>query len=172
MLKVLSNAGQYSKLDFEDDSMPGVGGTYTVTNMQEVKAQTHLLKAGDRVMVFMPWNSKRKIFLFCNERVSTRVRFKIMSAAAGGAIYNIRIYQPNTADVDPTATLTEAMLGTLPTADDGIGRNMQEIGQNTHDLLDPGNTFQFDFWGEIVHVNPDGKKVVDFNGVYLCDAGA
>jgi hypothetical protein len=91
------------------------------------------------------------------------VQLKITTAATGGGWYNIRIAQyPAGGLPTGTATLSSSQLAQYPNVDDGIGANLQEMGQSTHDLT-AGTPKVTEGIGLLLGLNSNNKWVVVFS---------
>jgi len=98
----------------------------------------------------------------------------IASAATPGGLYNAkRVIGGN--EIGTTGdTIDIGILGTVPLADDCYYFNLAEIGAETHDLTDAGNTDQLAFIGLRWATADDGKPVYVSTGLWLsaCDSVA
>lgn len=95
-------------------------------------------------------------------RINQLVLVKVISNNAGGGMYTGKVYEPLDSAIDPTANLSESMLGVA--VEDVVVANLQEMGQSTHDLT--GGTPQVKFFvGILWSFSKDGKWLVLINGI-------
>jgi hypothetical protein len=83
-----------SDVALEEEPIPGVAGTFAVTNIQEIEDKTHRLPVGTLVEVFYPWNSKPGTELFFSKelgRLSGRVTAVASTSDAPPLKYSVTL---------------------------------------------------------------------------------
>lgn len=92
------------------------------------------------------------------------VLVKITGDASGGGKYNGKILTPPTSAFTATGTLAESEIGVVPTADNALVFNLQEVGKNTHDIDTAGGFVPLVFIGIVIGATTAGLRVVVIDG--------
>ncbi|MDB5353594.1 MAG: hypothetical protein JWN24_47 [Phycisphaerales bacterium] len=122
-------------LETENETLPGVAGCLTATNIAELANGTHLLAAGAVVQVFALRTRATpgaKVFVF-NQPPVAAVVVKITGPAGGAGEYNGRVLG-GAASAAPGAALGMPAGMTSPGGDNALVLNVEEDGITGHRL--------------------------------------
>jgi hypothetical protein len=130
--------GAGDTFDAEIDTLPGVRGCLTATNLAEITTGTHLLSAGTIVQVFALYTRARpstKLYVF-NQPPPASVVVQITGAASGGGKYTGAIVAgSSTATSSGNLAMPEGMGGLpgspaliLNPAEDGLATHQLQLG--------------------------------------------
>jgi hypothetical protein len=124
-----------SLLSTDNETLPGVGGCLTATNIAEIANGTHLLSVGTVVQVFALWvrgTPGARVWVF-NQPPMGAVVVKIMGAAAGAGEYNGRVMS-GAASAGAGAALVMPAGMSSPVSDNALVLNVEEDGISGHRL--------------------------------------
>jgi hypothetical protein len=121
-------------LNTSRDTLPGVGGCLTATNLAEIPTNTHLLPAGTLVHAFgLPTRTGGKVYFF-NHPPATTVIVQITATASGGGKYAGHVVSgASTATPSGTLAMPEGLLSGM----NALILNEEEDGQSGHRLAVP-----------------------------------
>jgi hypothetical protein len=157
-----AGASQTTELSARPDTLPGVGGCLTATNLAELPQNTHLLPTATLVHAFgLSTRTGGKVYFFNHPPATTAV-VQITAAASGGGKYTGHLVSgASTAPSSGTLAMPEG----LAAGANVLILNEEEDGQSGHRLAIPGYAV-----GKVVGI-VGGQAIVMIRGAVGATSG-